>query len=68
VGEENKRIHISFSTKGAISRRTTTDNKHCITIQGYDLHLPADLPIFMAHQTNVVHYHSISIFQKSCGT
>jgi hypothetical protein len=39
VGAENKLTHLSFSTTGAISRRTTKDNKQRIKIQGHDLHV-----------------------------
>jgi hypothetical protein len=39
VGAENKLTHLSFSTTGAISRRTTKDNKQCIRIQGHDFNL-----------------------------
>ena len=39
MGAENKLIHLSFSTIGAISRRTTSDDKQLrIRNRGHDLH------------------------------
>jgi len=46
MGAENKLIHLSFSTTGAISRRKTKDNKQCIRIQGHDLHLSCSRTYF----------------------